>query len=55
LVANDHRAGRRALPEFPSAQPQKLPFLTAPANSRVGWKADIRTLLLPMLTYRIRV
>jgi hypothetical protein len=33
----------------------KLPFLTAPADSRVGWKADIRTVLLRMLTYRIRV
>jgi hypothetical protein len=33
----------------------KLPFLAAPADSRVGWKADIRTAILRMLTCRIRV
>ena len=32
------------------ANDPKLPFLTAPADSRVGWKADIGTVLLRMLS-----
>ena len=45
---------RKAVDFFDSIDP-KLPFLTAWADSRVGWKADIRTVLLRMLTYPIRV
>ena len=33
----------------------KLPFLAAPTDNRVGWKADIRAVILHMLTCRIRV